>query len=201
MSQYSSIFNDVFGPIMRGPSSSHVAGAARIGLLSKQLTDGNIKKVITQFDTKGSLATTYDGHGSDIGLVGGILGLNPDDKRLPESLKIAQERDIEIKFEIKDYEANHPNTYKLTIYNNKNKQIDITALSTGGGMVELIKINDFEISIKGDFFETLIFVKTDNKKTFDNIYEDIKNKIESFEFITYSENDGLPPKRLNIFLL
>jgi len=190
MSQYSSIFNDVFGPIMRGPSSSHVAGAARIGLLSKQLTEGNIKKVITQFDPKGSLATTYDGHGSDIGLVGGILGLNPDDKRLPESLKIAQERDVEIKFEIKDYEATHPNTYKLIIYNNKNKQIDITALSTGGGMVELIKINDFGISIKGDFFETLIFVKTDNKKTFNNIYEDIKNKIDSFEFITYSENNN-----------
>ena len=104
--------------------------------------------------------------------MGGILGLNPDDKRLPESLKIAQERDVEIKFEIKDYEATHPNTYKLIIYNNKNKQIDITALSIGGGMVELIKINDFGISIKGDIFETLIFVKTDNKKTFNNIYED-----------------------------
>jgi len=185
MSQYSSIFNDVFGPIMRGPSSSHVAGAARIGLLARQLFDGNITKVITEFDKKGSLATTYGGHGSDIGLAGGLLGFNPKDKRLPNSLKIAKEKEIEIKFEIKDYEAQHPNTYKLKLFADNNF-IEIIALSTGGGMVDLVKINDFDISIKGDYFETLIFLKVNKESDFENILENIKNKIDKFEFINFN---------------
>lgn len=191
MAQFSSIFNDVFGPVMRGPSSSHVAGAARIGLLSRQLFDRNIKKVITEFDKKGSLATTYDGHGSDIGLVGGILGLNPDDKRLPESLKIAKQQGIEIRFEIKDYEADHPNTYKLTIYDSKNKHINITALSTGGGMVELISVNDFEVSIKGDYFETLIFLKINSESHFENIFENIKQEIKEYEFTNFNKQNNI----------
>ncbi|MFO7815853.1 MAG: L-serine ammonia-lyase, iron-sulfur-dependent, subunit alpha [Halanaerobiales bacterium] len=189
MTQYSSIFNDVFGPIMRGPSSSHVAGAARIGLLSRQLFDENIEKVITEFDKRGSLATTYDGHGSDIGLAGGLLGFNPADKRLPNSLKIAKEKEIEIRFEIKEYEAQHPNTYKVKLYGDNNF-IEITALSTGGGMVELVKINDFDISIKGDYFETLIFVETNNGNNFNYILKKVKQKIENFEFMDYSHNNN-----------
>jgi len=87
--QPASIFNDVIGPIMRGPSSSHVAAANRIGNLARQMVKGKLKDVIVEFDPKGSLATTYHGHGSDMGLVGGLLGLNPTDDRLPKSLELA----------------------------------------------------------------------------------------------------------------
>ena len=179
-----SIFNDVFGPIMRGASSSHVAGAARIGLLSRQLLSGDLIKAVAEFDRRGSLATTYDGHGSDIGLAGGLLGFKPADKGVPNSLEIAEDKGIDIKFEITDYEADHPNTYKLTLYS-ENENIKITAISTGGGMVELTEFNGFEISIKGDFYESLILIKDINADEFKEILAEIKAKIADYEFIDY----------------
>ena len=182
MFQYPSIFNDVFGPVMRGASSSHVAGAVRIGLLSKQLLQGDLTKAVAEFDQKGSLATTYDGHGSDIGLAGGLLGFDPADQGVPKSLEIAKDKGIEIKFEITDYEADHPNTYKLTLYT-ENEFIKITAVSIGGGMVELIEFNGFEISIKGDFYESLILIKDVKENEFKEILAEIKAKISDYEFI------------------
>lgn len=87
-----SIFNDVIGPIMRGPSSSHTAASVRIGHLARQMVKGNMKRVLVAFDPNGSLATTYQGHGSDIGLVGGLLGYEPQDPRLVTSLVKAKAR-------------------------------------------------------------------------------------------------------------
>lgn len=185
MFQNSSIFNDVFGPIMRGPSSSHVAGAARIGLLSKQLLQGDLIKAVAKFDRRGSLATTYDGHGSDIGLVGGLLGFNPSDKKIPVSLNIAKDKDIEVKFEITDYEADHPNTYKLNLYS-ENNYIEVTAISIGAGMVELTEFNGFDISVKGNFYETLILIDDINEKKFKEILKEIKAKVDDYEFIDYT---------------
>ena len=88
---------------MRGPSSSHVAAALRIGNLARQMVKGRLKEVIVEFDSKGSLATTYHGHGSYIGLVGGLLGFGPSDDRLPMSLKLAKEQGINVTFKVLDY--------------------------------------------------------------------------------------------------
>jgi L-serine dehydratase len=82
-----SIFNDVIGPVMRGPSSSHCAAALRIGRLARDLMDGEITEVLVEFDRAGSLPTTHESQGSDMGLFGGLLGWEADDERLPESAK------------------------------------------------------------------------------------------------------------------
>ena len=80
-----SIFNDVVGPVMRGPSSSHCAAALRIGRLARDLMNGNLERVLIQFDRGGSLPMTHQSQGSDMGLFGGLLGWDADDDRLPDS--------------------------------------------------------------------------------------------------------------------
>ncbi|MBN1443489.1 MAG: serine dehydratase, partial [Planctomycetes bacterium] len=80
-----SIFNDVIGPVMRGPSSSHCAAALRIGRLARDLMDGDIDDVLVEFDRRGSLPTTHETQGSDMGLFGGLLGWDATDERLPGS--------------------------------------------------------------------------------------------------------------------
>src|SRR5512133_2848234 len=89
-----SIFNDVIGPVMRGPSSSHCAAALRIGRLARDLMDGDISSVLVEFDREGSLPTTHDSQGSDMGLFGGLLGWNADDERLPNSGKALEDAGI-----------------------------------------------------------------------------------------------------------
>ncbi len=80
-----SIFNDVIGPVMRGPSSSHCAASLRIGRMARELIGGTLDEVLVEFDRKGSLPTTHDSQGSDMGLFGGLMGWNADDERLPDS--------------------------------------------------------------------------------------------------------------------
>src|SRR3954447_3404542 len=97
-----SIFNDVIGPVMRGPSSSHCAAALRIGRLARDLMDGDIAEVVVEFDRAGSLPTTHESQGSDMGLFGGLLGWEADDERLPRAVQVLAERGIEVSFEIAD---------------------------------------------------------------------------------------------------
>ena len=152
-----SIFNDVIGPVMRGPSSSHTAASVRIGQLARQMVKGNMKRVLVAFDPKGSLATTYQGHGSDIGLIGGLLGYEPQDPRLVTALVNAKKQGLDVSFEISGYGALHPNTYKMTLFSGSHEATEALAVSTGGGMIRFEKINGFKVSICGDYFETLIF--------------------------------------------
>lgn len=188
MKQPPSIFNDVIGPVMRGPSSSHAAASARIGNLIKQMVKGQICKVLIEFDPNGSLATTYKGHGTDIGIIGGLLGFKPQDYRLPLSLQIAKEEGLEFDFSIIDYQATHPNTYRITVLSSTKEKILVTAISTGGGMIDIQEINNFKVSIKGDFYETLIF--TTNKNLSLPIEKLLKEKAVSVEFINILEKDN-----------
>ncbi|MFX0015525.1 MAG: L-serine ammonia-lyase, iron-sulfur-dependent, subunit alpha [Promethearchaeota archaeon] len=153
---YPSIFNDVIGPIMRGPSSSHCAASVRIGNLARDMMGGTIKEILIEFDTKGALATTHESQGSDMGLFGGFLGWKAYDERLVDSVKAIKEAGIKISIEIKDIGAKHPNTYKLTLKNDQEIH-EIVAISSGGGMIEIVKIDDFKVSMVGDYYETLIY--------------------------------------------
>lgn len=154
---YPSIFNDVLGPVMRGPSSSHCAAALRIGRLCRDLMDGEIKEVIVEYDPNGSLATTHKSQGSDMGLFGGLLGWEADDERLPHYEKGIETAGIHIQINITDIQADHPNTYKLTLFN-KGEMRELTAISTGGGMIEVIRIDGADVTMAGDYYETLIYV-------------------------------------------
>ena len=153
-----SIFNDVIGPVMRGPSSSHTAAAVRIGRIARDLMGADISDVLIEFDPNGSLATTHTSQGSDMGLFTGLLGWDPTDDRMVEAYKAIREAGIHVKIQIRDLGAVHPNTYQLTLRNTQETH-QLTAISTGGGMIEVIRIDGINLSIRGDTYETLIFLE------------------------------------------
>jgi L-serine dehydratase len=180
-----SIFNDVIGPVMRGPSSSHVAAAARIGQLVSQLANGNVKAITVDFTPTGSLATTYHGHGSDMGLLGGILGYAPSDQRLTTSLRDAVAQGINASFNIVDYPAKHPNTYRMTVSSSEG-DIHITAVSIGGGMIELQAIENIPVSISGDFYETLVFFNDIDHSQLETYRKDATTHIPQYSQCDYA---------------
>lgn len=184
--QPASIFNDVIGPVMRGPSSSHVAAAARMGKLIRQMVNGNLKEVIVDFEPKGSLATTYHGHGSDMGLVGGLLNFEPSDPKLTSSLEEAIKQGIKVSFNIVDYPAEHPNTYRMKVISDQSEEVHLTAISVGGGMIEVQIIEDLSVSIAGDFYETLIFYKDVDEQDLITYVKDIEKQITNIDYSDYS---------------
>jgi len=150
--KYRSVF-DIIGPIMIGPSSSHTAGAVRIGLLGRNLFGRLPKKAdILLF---GSFAKTYKGHGTDIAIIGGILGFSTDDKRLTESYEIAKQAGVEISIRVSDETPDHPNTAMITLSDDK-VQMSVQGISHGGGKVEVSQINDYPVQLSGEFPAILI---------------------------------------------
>jgi L-serine dehydratase len=166
MDHFPSIFNDVIGPVMRGPSSSHCAAAVRIGRMARDLMDGEIQEVSICFDTGGSLAATYESQGSHVGLMGGLLGWGADDERLVRSAQSAREKGIEADIRIADFGDPHPNTYRLSLRNDTQAH-EMIVLSTGGGMIEVIEIDGVSVSMTGDYVETLVYLTSDEEKIID----------------------------------
>ncbi|MEK6194120.1 MAG: hypothetical protein N2F24_07830, partial [Deltaproteobacteria bacterium] len=105
---YPSIFNDVIGPVMRGPSSSHNAAALRIGKIARAIMDNSITNVIVAFDTSGSLPFTHTTQGSDMGLTGGLLGFEADDHRLLSYEEELERNGIVVQYRIDDFGDPHP---------------------------------------------------------------------------------------------
>lgn len=141
---------DIMGPIMIGPSSSHTAGAARIGKMAKTIYGKEIKKVT--FYLHGSFQTTYQGHGSDRALVGGVLGYDPDDERLVDSLEDAKELGIDYLFKTIDLGYVHPNTIKVLFEDPETgEEFYITGSSIGGGKIEIIDINNIKVKFTGEY--------------------------------------------------
>ena len=135
--------------------------------------EGEIEEVLIEFDPNGSLATTHDTQGSDMGLFGGFLGWEADDDRLADSAKAIQEAGIKIKIDIVSYGATHPNTYNLTLKNSKETH-EMTAVSTGGGMIEITQIDGIPLSMSGDFFETLIAIDSNEEAVIGYLEENIR---------------------------
>ena len=174
---------------MRGPSSSHTAAALRIGTMIRDLISGTPHRVIVEFDQNSSLATTYKGHGSAMGLIGGLLGMEMTNPDIINYMKLADENNMQVEFMITNYNADHPNTYKISVQDKKGKSFEIVAVSTGGGMVDIRKINDFPLSIKGDYYETLLFVDTGPDKSFEKIYNKISSLLPENNFQFIRKND------------
>lgn len=147
----SSLF-DAINPIMIGPSSSHTAGAVRLGLLAKKIFNNKIEKIV--FKLYNSYAQTGFGHGTDKGLLAGILGFAVDDLRIKNVFNLDEAKAIDYKFEyIEDFNR-HPNSVDFIIQSEKEKMF-IAGNSIGAGNVRIIKINDFSVKISGDY-DTLI---------------------------------------------
>ena len=159
MNTYPSIFNDVIGPVMRGPSSSHCAASLRIGRICRDLMNGDIREAYIEFDPNGSLATTHKGQGSDMGLFSGFMGWEAYDERLPDYLQAIDAAGIKIKIDIHPIGATHPNTYQISLKNAQESH-QVIALSTGGGMIQVIAIDGAAVSMAGDYYVTLIYVKS-----------------------------------------
>jgi L-serine dehydratase len=143
-----SAFN-VLGPVMVGPSSSHTAGAARLAAVAASIAGPSIRQVT--FTLYGSFADTYLGHGTDRALLAGILGLSPDDQRLPLSYTLAQQQNLRFLFVPSDKPTNHPNTISIDAINAAGRQTHITGVSVGGGEIEVTNIDGVEVSVTGEY--------------------------------------------------
>lgn len=143
--KYSSVF-DIIGPVMIGPSSSHTAGAARIGKAARDFFGK--EPTWAKIHLYGSFAKTYKGHGTDFALAGGILGFDTDDKRMSKALEICEDKGIKIEFIEDEAATDHPNTARVII-GTDDEQIEIVGISIGGGMMEITELNGFELRLSG----------------------------------------------------
>ena len=144
---------DVLGPVMIGPSSSHTAGAARIGYTAQKLLGEVPAKA--DIGLYGSFATTGKGHGTDRALVAGLLGLRPDDPRLPDSFALAEEQGMTFTIHPVELRSAHPNTAVLTVESADGRKLELQAASTGGGRIRVDRLDGVEVSFTG-IFNTLV---------------------------------------------
>lgn len=153
--KYKTVF-DIIGPTMVGPSSSHTAGAVRIGLVARDLFNQLPKQA--DIYLYGSFMETYKGHGTDVALVGGLLGYDTDDDRIQTSLETAEEAGMKVNFIEMAEERSHPNTAIINMRDG-DKEISVEGVSIGGGKIEVVAINGFNIAISGNYPALLVFHK------------------------------------------
>lgn len=149
---------DIVGPVMVGPSSSHTAGAVRIGFVSRKLLGEPIKKV--QILLYGSFLATGKGHGTDRALVAGLLGMQPDDERVPFSFEEAQNVGMKFSFGEANLKEAHPNSVLLKLQGESGKELEIIAASLGGGRMKICKIDGYEANFCAEY-PTLIVQNLD----------------------------------------
>lgn len=171
---------------MRGPSSSHCAATVRIGRLTRDLMSGEIMDAEIRFDRKSSLATTHKSQGSDMGILSGFLGWEAWDPRMIQFRKAIDDAGITAKFIIDETSDPHPNTYRMRLTNSKESH-RISAISTGGGMFEIIEIDGIALSMEGDYYETLIYMDDDTNCK--NVYAFVE-KFATAQFVYCFEGDG-----------
>jgi L-serine dehydratase len=139
---------DIVGPNMIGPSSSHTAGAARLGKTASKIAGKPVKEV--KFLLHGSFAETYKGHGTDKAIVGGILGFQPDDARIKESFKLAEQAGLKFEFIKTDLGDNvHPNTVKIEMVLEDGSKSTVMGASIGGGNIKLTEMDGLAIDFNG----------------------------------------------------
>lgn len=155
-----SIFNDVIGPVMRGPSSSHVAGGARIASLVRQSMRGQVVRAVVDFDVNGSLAASHEGHGTDMGFACGLMDMELSDPAVDQYERLAKEKGIEIEYRILDYGAVHPGNYRMKVTDEKGLCRHWEAIAVGGGMIQMQKLEAFDVNICGDFYELIVICNT-----------------------------------------
>ena len=181
-----SIFNDVLGPVMRGPSSSHSAAANRIGRLARNLAGEPIKKLVARYDPNGSLVTTHKDQGTDMGLYSGILGWNPDDDRMTQVDEALVSEGIEVEVLYESYDAPHPNFYRIEVTGQSGEVYNLDAVSTGGGMIELKAIDGISMGGIGDLNSLLFWLEEEPQ-----IESGVLETAERFEWFPRIEGGGI----------
>ena len=158
---------DIIGPVMIGPSSSHTAGAARIGRIAYMLLGQPAKRA--EILLHGSFAKTYKGHGTDKALIAGIMGMKPDDARLRSSFELAEQAGLSFEITTGHLEDAHPNTAQITLYG-EDSQVSVQGASVGGGNILINRINGMAVEISGQF-TTLIVLHRDAPGTIAHVTE------------------------------
>ncbi|GAF41648.1 L-serine dehydratase, beta subunit [Agrilactobacillus composti DSM 18527 = JCM 14202] len=185
---YKSVF-DIIGPIMIGPSSSHTAGAVAIGRAANRIFGGIPEDITIHYYE--SFAQTHKGHGTDYAIISGILGFEPDDKRVPDALDIAHEQGIKIKFieEEGDSPIGHPNTAVCELRKG-NREIIVSGCSIGGGTIEIrdIKMDGFHIKPKGPL--PILLVQSENGGNSENF----SDKLQKINTINHHAKYDAPGK-------
>lgn len=160
MPEPSSIF-DMIGPIMVGPSSSHTAAVVRIGYVARQLLEQPpVEAHITFYN---SFATTYQGHGSDRAIAAGLLGMAPDDTRIPRALELASECGLRLEFRpVSGALTLHPNTIQVHLRGAEGGELDLYGVSRGGGLITIIELDGFQVNFSAQL-PTLVIDADDVK--------------------------------------
>jgi len=149
---------DLIGPIMVGPSSSHTAGAVRLGGMARKILGE--EPVQGTISLHGSFAKTGKGHGTNLALIAGLLGMQPDDERIPEAIEMAKERGQNFSFRIADLGDVHPNTVKFELLGKTGCHTQVVGSSIGGGAIVIREINDFQVEIRGNY-PTIVILHQD----------------------------------------
>ncbi len=144
---------EIIGPVMVGPSSSHTAGAVRIGQMARSIYGGQAEEATIYF--YGSFAHTFKGHGTDVAIVAGLLGYNTFDKAIPKALEIADEKGLKVTIIPSSERVSHPNTARVELKGSLG-ELSVVGISVGGGTVEIKEINGFRIRIHDDMPTTII---------------------------------------------
>ena len=140
---------DILGPVMVGPSSSHTAGAVRIGYISGKLLQDHVVKA--EILLHGSFATTGIGHGTDKALIAGLLGMQGDDPAIPDSFRIAGERGMDFSLEGIDLGDVHPNSVKMNLTGVSGRTLEVVAASIGGGRIQICELDGITANFSGDY--------------------------------------------------
>ena len=140
---------DIIGPVMVGPSSSHTAGAVKIGNIARKLLGAPVKKADIFFH--GSFLATGKGHGTDRALIAGLLGFPVDDSRIPDSFHYAREAGMEYVMSGIDLGDVHPNTVRLHLWGDEGRNMKVTAASVGGGAIKVTEIDGLPANFSGDY--------------------------------------------------
>ena len=149
---------DIVGPVMVGPSSSHTAGAVRIGFVARKLLGEAVKKA--EILLYGSFLATGKGHGTDRALIAGLLGMQPDDERVPFSFEVAKNEGMQFSFGEANLKEAHPNSVVLLLTGESGKEIEIIGASLGGGRMKICKIDGYEANFCAEY-PTLIVQNLD----------------------------------------
>ena len=157
MKKLPGIFNDVIGPVMRGPSSSHTAASWRIGRIALDILNEPLKAALIEFDREGAWAPNYREQGTTMGFDGGLSGLDITDEMMKSAERYALQKDIIIEYQVSSFTADHPNTVRLTLRGIAGKTVQIIAVSLGGGSFEIRSVNGFPVRLNGDLFGLMIF--------------------------------------------
>ena len=181
-----SIF-DVIGPNMIGPSSSHTAGAVHIALMARKMFPEPIQKVT--FTLYGSFAKTYQGHGTDRALLGGILGLATDDERIRDAFDHAKEMNVEYEYIIdENTPTNHPNTADIDIVGVNGHTLSVRGESIGGGKMKIVRIDNIDVEFTGEY-STLIVHQQDKPGVVAHITQALSEQDVNIAFMRLFRED------------